>query len=93
MMNKEVKVELAVGESSLAFTGTEDLFREAFPDLLEKVLSAPVASGTSIPPLKVRAEDVSNSRAELDIVGRLSSPERRQRSDLGHGRLRQVISH
>ena len=69
MMNKEVKVELAVGESSLAFTGTEDLFREAFPDLLEKVLSAPVASGMSSPPPKIRAEDVSNSRAELDIVG------------------------
>ena len=69
MENQQVKVELTVGTSSLSFAGAEDLFREAFPDLLEKVLSAPVARGVSISPTENGIKGVGDTRPDLDIVG------------------------
>lgn len=69
MENSQVRVDLVIGSASLSFAGTEGLFREAVPDLCDRVLSTPVAPAEPHPQSVATVEGAERLHAEIDIVG------------------------
>ena len=69
MENPQVRIDLAVGPASLTFAGTEDLFREVFPDLCDRVLSTPVATMEPHSQANSAVEGAERPSVDIDIVG------------------------